>query len=198
MLNSIIKKLGQIAIYLTIVGAAFPAMADTNTETKPSTLVTITTNKGLIQLELFDQKAPETVKNFIAYVNKGFYDGTIFHRVIPNFMIQGGGFDERLTRKATLPPIKNEANAFVPNVRGTISMARTSNPHSATSQFFINTVNNKSLNKSSINPGYAVFGKVISGMDVVDVISASKTGSQNGMRDVPINAVIIQKVQIAN
>lgn len=161
-----------------------------------NTKVVISTNLGDITLELFDNKAPKTVANFVRYANEGFYKGTIFHRVIPNFMIQGGGFTEAMQRKSTHAPIVNEAQAFVPNVRGSIAMARTNNPHSATSQFFINTVNNRNLNKNSYNAGYAVFGNVTAGMNVVDAISASNTGVNKGMRDVPIKAVTINSVKV--
>lgn len=161
-----------------------------------NTEVVIHTNLGDISLQLFDDKAPKTVANFVRYANEGFYNGTIFHRVIPNFMIQGGGFTKDMQRKSTHAPIINEAQAFVPNVRGSIAMARTNNPHSATSQFFINTVNNRNLNKNSVSAGYAVFGNVTKGMNVVDAIGASQTGSQNGMRDVPIDAIIIESINI--
>lgn len=186
-------------IALLLLGTAFfsglshaesPAAKTQNTE------VVISTNLGDIKLELFDTKAPKTVANFVRYANEGFYKGTIFHRVIPNFMIQGGGFTEAMQRKPTHAPIVNEAQAFVPNVRGSIAMARTNNPHSATSQFFINTVNNRNLNKNSHSAGYAVFGNVTAGMNVVDAISASNTGVKNGMRDVPIKAVTINSIKV--
>jgi cyclophilin family peptidyl-prolyl cis-trans isomerase len=157
----------------------------------------ITTNLGVIELDLFDSRAPKTVENFINYVNKGFYNDTVFHRVIPNFMIQGGGFDKTMTKKATDAPIKNEANAFIPNLRGTISMARTNDPHSATSQFFINVKDNASLNKSNYNPGYAVFGKVTKGMNIADKISKVKTKAEGYMRDIPVESIIIESIVIS-
>lgn len=162
-----------------------------------STSATIKTNHGSIELSLYDSRAPQTVKNFIRYANKGFYKNTLFHRVIPNFMIQGGGFDLAMTKKATDAPIKNEANAFIPNLRGTIAMARTNDPHSATSQFFINVKDNTQLNKSNYNAGYAVFGKVTKGMDVADRISRMKTTSSGYMRDVPAEAVIIESITVS-
>ena len=162
----------------------------------PNTTATIVTNKGNISIELFNQDAPNTVKNFVAYANEGFYSDTIFHRVIPNFMIQGGGFTQQLARKPTKKPINNEAKANVPNLRGTLAMARTQNPHSATSQFFINVVDNHYLNKNSRSAGYAVFGKVLKGMDIVDGISTVKTGNKSGMQNVPIDPVVIKKITI--
>jgi len=144
-------------------------------------------------------KAPNTVKNFLHYVNSNFYDGTIFHRVIKGFMIQGGGFRRDMEQKNTLAPIAIESNNGLKNDRGTIAMARTSNPHSATSQFFINTKGNDFLNYSSPTTqgyGYAVFGKVINGMDVVDKIERVKTASKNHMDDVPVNPVIIENISV--
>ncbi|MCB1838259.1 MAG: peptidylprolyl isomerase, partial [Alcanivoracaceae bacterium] len=141
--------------------------------------VTLDTSKGEIVLELYPDKAPATVANFLTYVQDGFYNGTVFHRIIPNFMIQGGGFDQQYQKKDTRDAIQNEADNGLGNDRGTIAMARTGDPHSATAQFFINTVDNTPLNFTGKNPrgwGYAVFGKVIKGMDVVDAISATPTG----------------------
>lgn len=157
--------------------------------------VEIKTNKGMIVVELNSAKAPNTVENFIQYANEGFYTGTIFHRVISGFMIQGGGLDKNLTEKATRAPIKNEANNGLTNTLGTIAMARTNDPHSASSQFFINVANNTFLNhteKSDRGWGYTVFGKVIKGMDVVDRIS--KLPTDGG--DVPIQAVVIESVTV--
>lgn len=165
-------------------------------ENLTNTTATIVTNKGDIAIELFDQEAPITVKNFIDYAKEGFYNNTIFHRVIPNFMIQGGGFTEQLARKPTKKPINNEAKANIANLRGTLAMARTQNPHSATSQFFINVVDNHYLNKNSQSAGYAVFGKVLQGMDIVDGISTVKTGNKSGMQNVPVEPVIIKEISI--
>jgi len=156
--------------------------------------VVLDTSKGKIVLELYLQKAPETVVNFLSYVDTKFYDGTIFHRVIPNFMIQGGGFTADMKRKPGKGPINNEADKGLKNVRGTIAMARTGDPHSATAQFFINSANNDFLNhknKTQQGWGYAAFGMVVEGMDVVDAISAEKTTQRGSYRDVPVEAVVI-------
>lgn len=160
--------------------------------------VTLETSKGNIVIELYPDKAPKTVANFLAYVQAGFYDGTIFHRVIPGFMIQGGGFTADMTKKDTREPIQNESDNGLSNSRGTIAMARTSAPHSATAQFFINSVDNKGLDhgETAQGWGYAVFGKVTEGMDVVDAISAVATAEKNGMRDVPVEPVVIQKARV--
>jgi peptidyl-prolyl cis-trans isomerase B (cyclophilin B) len=164
--------------------------------------VRLVTNLGDIVLELDQAKAPKTVENFLSYVKEGFYKGTIFHRVIDGFMIQGGGFTQNYQRKATHPPIENEANNGLKNDRGTIAMARTSDPNSATSQFFINVVNNDFLNYRSSTPngwGYAVFGKVVEGMDVVDAIRRTPTGSGGPFpKDVPQKPIIIQSASIEN
>lgn len=157
------------------------------------------TNKGDIKIETFDDKAPETVKNFIEYCKEGFYDNTIFHRVINNFMIQGGGFEPGMKQKKTKAPIKNEAANGLKNSRGTLAMARTNDPHSATAQFFINVVDNDYLDFRSADVsgyGYCVFAKVVDGSDVVDAIKSVKTG-RNGMHsDVPVEDVIIKSVTV--
>lgn len=158
--------------------------------------VTLETTHGNIVIELDADKAPETVKNFLNYVNDGFYDGTIFHRVIKNFMIQGGGFQPGMVQKPTEAPIQNEANNGLANDRGTIAMARTGDPHSATAQFFINHADNAFLNHSSPSGqgwGYCVFGKVTDGMDTVDAIAAVSTGNSGGHADVPVEDVVINK-----
>jgi len=151
---------------------------------------------GVITLELDAAKAPKSVENFLAYVNKGHYDRTIFHRVIPGFMIQGGGFEPGMSQKATDKPIENEANNGLKNNKYTIAMARTNDPHSASSQFFINVADNGFLNHTAPSAqgwGYAVFGKVISGTDVVDKIAAVKTGQKGYHGDVPKDDVVIEK-----
>ncbi len=159
--------------------------------------VKLQTAKGDIIIELNENKAPVTVKNFLAYVQEGFYDGIIFHRVIPNFMIQGGGFTRDMNRKKPHPPIVNEGKNGLKNNRGTIAMARTSDPDSATSQFFINHKDNASLNYvKGRNPGYAVFGKVIKGMDTVNTIAAVKTTTIKGMRNVPAEPVVIKSAKV--
>jgi len=162
--------------------------------------VKLSTNHGDMVIELNAEKAPKTVENFLNYVNSGFYDGTIFHRVISNFMIQGGGFTKNFKKKPTSAPIKNEANNGLSNARGTIAMARTSDPHSATGQFFINVVDNNFLDYRSATMrgwGYAVFGKVIEGMDVADKIRNVKTGAAGPFsRDVPKETVEIVSVTV--
>ncbi len=163
--------------------------------------VSFETNMGNIVLELYPDKAPKTVNNFVRYVVEGFYDGTVFHRVIANFMIQGGGYGPELLRKPTHEPIENEADNMLPNARGTLAMARTMNPHSATAQFFINVVDNVALNhtgKTHSNAwGYAVFGQVIQGMEVVDAIRMVETGPSGPFRsDVPREPVIIVKASL--
>ncbi|MCP5092941.1 MAG: peptidyl-prolyl cis-trans isomerase [Gammaproteobacteria bacterium] len=159
-------------------------------------MITIKTNHGDIGVELFDDKAPISSANFHQYVEDGHFTNTIFHRVIPNFMIQGGGMDESMTSKPTRDPIKNEADNGESNVRGTLAMARTSVVDSATSQFFINLRDNDFLNNGSRDFGYAVFGKVSAGMDIVDAIAAVPTGNQGGHSDVPVEAVTILEVTI--
>lgn len=161
--------------------------------------VQITTNLGNIVLELYDEKAPESVENFLEYVKDGFYTNTIFHRVIKGFMIQGGGFESGLKQKSTRPPIKNEANNGLKNHKHTIAMARTNAPHSATSQFFINSVDNSFLDFKSESPagwGYAVFGQVIQGHDIVDQIGKVKTNRSGHHDDVPVENVVIQKIEL--
>jgi cyclophilin family peptidyl-prolyl cis-trans isomerase len=156
--------------------------------------VLMKTSMGDIQLELFPDKAPKSVANFLSYVKKGFYDNTIFHRVIKNFMIQGGGFNKDLNEFETDPPIVNEAGNGLTNDRGTIAYARTNVVNSATSQFFINHKDNTFLNHRNEQPdgfGYAVFGKVVKGMDIVDKIAVVQTGNKNGMGDVPVTPVMI-------
>ncbi len=162
-----------------------------------SNIVTLETSMGNIVIELDRQAAPVTTKNFLEYVQAGFYDGTIFHRVIPGFMIQGGGFTANLKKKNTRSPIINEAWNSPSNARGTIAMARTNDPNSATSQFFINHKDNAPLDYGdSEHPGYAVFGKVTQGMDVVDAIAAVKTTTRNGMQDVPVEPVTIKSAKV--
>jgi peptidyl-prolyl cis-trans isomerase B (cyclophilin B) len=161
--------------------------------------IRLETNKGVIVLELDAKAAPKTVENFLAYTNDGHYNGTIFHRVIKGFMIQGGGFTSDMSQKETKDQIENEADNGLKNDRGTIAMARTNAPHSATSQFFINTVDNSFLNfkgKNSQGWGYCVFGKVVEGLDVVDAIEGVSTGSKGGHQDVPKEAVVIEKAEV--
>lgn len=170
-----------------------------NNQTENPTVI-LHTNFGAITVELFEQEAPKSVANFLQYARDGHYDGTLFHRVIDNFMIQGGGFDTDFQEKSTREPIENEADNGLENERGTLAMARTNDPHSATSQFFINVVDNTFLNhrnKSSGQTwGYAVFGRVTDGMDVVDEIKSVETTSRGMHRDVPAEPVILERVEI--
>ncbi|MGE5813700.1 MAG: peptidylprolyl isomerase [Acidobacteriota bacterium] len=159
-------------------------------------VVVLETSMGDITIELFQDRAPASVENFLQYVKDGHYNGTIFHRVIRGFMIQGGGMTADMTEKPTRPPIKNEATNGLKNTRGTVAMARTQAVRSATSQFFINTADNTALNHKGMTPdeyGYAVFGKVLSGMDVVDKIEGSKTGSKGQYDDVPVQPITIKR-----
>ncbi len=161
--------------------------------------VALNTNQGRIVLELNADKAPKTVANFVAYVQSGHYNGTIFHRVIDGFMIQGGGFDAQMKQKSTNAPIQNEADNGLKNDIGTIAMARTNDPHSASAQFFINVGNNGFLNHSGKNPqgwGYAVFGKVTEGLDVVNAIKGVATGNAGGHQDVPRTPVVIETAEV--
>jgi peptidyl-prolyl cis-trans isomerase B (cyclophilin B) len=185
-----------LALLLTLITPC-AVMAHT-TGGKPVT-VTLQTNRGNITLELDSAKAPKTVANFLQYARSGFYDGTIFHRVIPGFMIQGGGFTSGMSQKSTQAPIENEAANGLKNLAGTIAMARTSDPHSATAQFFINARDNGFLDHSAPTAqgfGYCVFGRVTGGMDVVQTIEKVATGSKSGHQDVPIEDVVIEKVTV--
>ncbi len=158
-------------------------------------MVIFSTNMGDITIELFPEEAPVTVENFLKYVDDGFFDGTIFHRVIPGFMIQGGGFTADMAQKPTRETIKNEADNGLKNERGTLSMARTNVVDSATSQFFLNVADNAFLDHGSRDFGYAVFAKVVDGMDVADQIAAVKTGNKGGHQDVPVEPVIINSAR---
>jgi peptidyl-prolyl cis-trans isomerase B (cyclophilin B) len=163
-----------------------------------STRIQLQTSQGDITIELDDEKAPESARNFVEYVTSGHYDGTVFHRVIPGFMIQGGGFEPGMKQKSTRAPIQNESHNGLTNDHYTIAMARTSAPHSATAQFFINTTNNGFLNKAQSQDGwgYAVFGKVVAGTEVVDSIEKVKTGRSGGHGDVPLEDVVITKAVV--
>lgn len=188
-----------LSAILTIAlwNGASVAAQESAKEEKSNPMVIMKTNMGTIKIELFEKEAPITVKNFLGYVDKHFYDGTTFHRVVPGFVIQGGGYDKDMMRKVTLAPIKNEANNGLKNLRGTLSMARTQDINSATSQFFINLKDNPSLDHkapTSTQYGYAVFGRVVEGMDVVDKIAKVKTTEKASMQNVPVNPVIIESV----
>lgn len=183
-----------VALSLCLLGVTAAVAAD---QAAKNPVVVLETSMGDIKVELFQKEAPLSVKNFLDYANSGFYNGTVFHRVINGFMIQGGGFTPDMTPKKTNPPIKNEAANGLKNDRGTIAMARTMVADSATAQFFINVANNNGLNRPSPDGhGYAVFGKVIDGMDVVDKIKAVKTGMSRGFRDVPETPVLIKSVKV--
>lgn len=190
-------KKRQLILYTLLASALLMTSVGANSA---DLIAKIDTSLGTIELRLDQQRAPITVKNFVNYVKSGFYKETIFHRVIDGFMIQGGGFTADMKQKKTLEPIVNEARGTDSNKRGTIAMARTSFPHSATSQFFINVANNTFLdaNQSRDGWGYAVFGRVVKGMDVVDKIALTKTGSKGFYNDVPVKPITIKSVTIIN
>lgn len=184
--------------YALIAALALPGVAFGAEKSATQPKVRLTTSMGVIEVELDARRAPETTGNFLAYVDKGFYDGTVFHRVIRGFMIQGGGFESGLKRKPTDAPIRNEADNGLKNLTGTIAMARTGAPHSATAQFFINTADNGFLNhrgKTTQGWGYAVFGKVTRGMDVVKQIESVPTRNAGHYENVPVSDVVIEKIE---
>jgi len=190
-------KFSRLIIPALAFALCIPSVVQGSLSDSPQ--IIMETSKGTIVLEVFPDEAPETVKNFLRYVRWGHYDGTIFHRVIPDFMIQGGGFTRDMQRKTTEMPVQNEANNGLKNDRGTVAMARTPDPHSATDQFFINTKSNSFLdhkNTTAQGWGYAVFGKVVKGMDVVDAISGVKTAKKGMMSDVPVEPVTIIKMTV--
>jgi peptidyl-prolyl cis-trans isomerase B (cyclophilin B) len=190
-MNALLKH-PLLSVFIIIIMTTLNAQAEMTT-------VKMETSQGTITLELNGDKAPNTVANFLTYVREGFFDGTIFHRVISNFMIQGGGFTAEMLQKSPHDPIQNEANNGLKNETGSIAMARTGDPHSATAQFFINVKDNDSLNFSSETSqgwGYAVFGKVTEGMDVVNAIKDSPTTTAGGHQDVPAETITIEKVTI--
>ena len=190
------KILLILACALPILGAGVAAAAD---PAAPDPAVLMETSMGNVKLELFAKEAPISVKNFLDYVASGFYDGTVYHRVIRGFMIQGGGFTADLIQKKAGPPIRNEADNGQKNGKGTLAMARTMVVDSATSQFFINVADNVSLNHRDRTPqgyGYAVFGKVVEGMEVVEAIAVVRTGMQKGFRDVPETPVVIRSMKV--
>jgi peptidyl-prolyl cis-trans isomerase B (cyclophilin B) len=186
--ENLMLRFGWLAICVGVLAVSSAVSQDKN-----NPVVVMETSMGDIKIELFQDKAPITVGNFLKYADDKHYDGTLFHRVIDKFMIQGGGYDEQMKLKPTRPGIKNESDNGLSNVRGTLAMARTSDPDSATSQFFINVVDNARLDKANFDDkvGYCVFGKVIDGMDVVDKIKAVKTGK----KDVPVDSVVIKSVK---
>ena len=195
------RLISHLILALALGGPHLAVAQEAAAEAPAERFVRLSTSQGDIYLELFPDKAPRSVENFLAYVKNDFYDGTIFHRVISNFMIQGGGFTTNLQRKPTRDPIVNEADNLLANERGTIAMARTADPHSGTSQFFINVVDNPALNHTGKTHsrawGYAVFGRVVQGMDVVDAIRNIPTGPAGPFRsDVPTEAVVIQDAEV--
>ncbi len=194
MLKKIIRTL--VCVMLLLIFSGIAGAAETAAR---NAVVLMQTNLGTIKLELFSKEAPLSVKNFLDYTTSGFYDGTVFHRVIPNFMIQGGGFTADIQQKKANAPIKNEADNGLKNLRGTIAMARTMIIDSATAQFFINVVDNGFLDhsdKTAKGYGYAVFGRVIEGMNVVDKIAAVRTGVLKGFPDVPLPPVVIESLKV--
>ena len=187
---------GIVLLSMGLIVAVAAAAADKGSG---APRVRLATSMGDIVIELDPEEAPKTVENFLGYAQGGFYDGTVFHRVIDGFMIQGGGFTEDMTQKPTGEEITNEADNRLKNKRGTVAMARRGDPDSASSQFFINTVNNRPLDHTGKSPqgwGYAVFGQVVEGMDVVDAIAKVKTGTKGGFQDVPIETVVIRKATV--
>ncbi len=193
----------SIAVAVLVLAAVGVGSADAAPTATPKAnpRVTLETSKGKIVLELYPDKAPKSVENFLQYVRSGFYDGVIFHRVIPGFMIQGGGFTADMTQKPTKASIPNEADNGLRNERGTIAMARTNDPNSASAQWFINVADNRSLDfkaKTVQGWGYAVFGKVVEGMDVADAIVAVKTTTKGQFSDVPVEPITIKKATVQN
>jgi cyclophilin family peptidyl-prolyl cis-trans isomerase len=184
----------MLKIVLLCLSLLLPAIASAEAATPANPRVVIKTSEGDITVQLYADKSPVTVANFLTYVDSGFYKDTIFHRVIPEFMIQGGGFGPDMKEKETRAAIVNESNNSLHNVRGTIAMARTNDPDSATAQFFINQRSNLRLDSTAGRPGYAVFGEVIQGMDIVDFIATAPTGQVGGMGDVPKKAIVIKEI----
>lgn len=199
-LLSLLTLLG-LACWAVLAGAqpeASPPSTLSNRE--PHSMINLQTSLGVIGIELDQERAPATAANFIQYVQDGFYDGTLFHRVIPHFMIQGGGMESGMNQKPTRAPIRNEADNGLKNVAGSIAMARTSDPHSASSQFFINLKDNDFLDYRAANSqgwGYCVFGRVVKGMDVVEAIARAPTTSRRGHQDVPVEDILIIKAEIS-
>jgi peptidyl-prolyl cis-trans isomerase B (cyclophilin B) len=188
-------------LFLTLLLTTTLSFSTEKTMSDTQTKVKLTTNLGEMIIQLNTEKAPLSSANFLRYVNEGFYNGTIFHRVIPDFMAQGGGFDTNFNQKTVHEPINNEANNGLLNSRGTLAMARTNDPNSATGQFFINYKDNSFLNHTSQTSsgwGYAVFGEVIEGMDVADAMAKEATGNRNGHQDVPKTDIIIEKAEVIN
>ena len=196
-----LQKIFSILVFGSLFGCTAhpPTPSPSSTQQGKSNMVKLHTNHGIITIELNAEKAPATVKNFLDYVNDGFYNSTIFHRVIDSFMIQGGGFEPGMKQKTVKAAIQNEAANGLKNDNYTVAMARTGDPHSATAQFFINVKDNDFLNYTAPNQqgyGYCVFGKVVEGMDVVDKMRKVKTGNRSGFQDVPLEDVVITKAEV--
>lgn len=190
-----VRAVASILLGTTLLFSTITCHAETDAVKR----IAIHTSMGEIEAELYPSKAPKTVENFITYANQDFYAGTVFHRVIDGFMVQGGGFESNMKMKDALPPIPNEADNGLKNDKGTLSMARTNDPHSASSQFFINAADNDFLNfkdKSTYGWGYCVFGKVTKGQDVVDAITKVKTTNKAGHQNVPVKEIVIQSIEI--
>lgn len=191
----------SIAVAFIVLAMVGVGAAEAQGQAKGNPRVALETTKGKIVIELYPDKAPKSVENFLQYVNSGFYNGVIFHRVIPGFMIQGGGFNKDMTQKPAKGSIQNEADNGLRNERGTIAMARTSDPHSASAQWFINVADNRSLDHKGKTPqgwGYAVFGKVVEGMDVADAIVGVRTTSKGPHGDVPVEPIVINKASVVS
>lgn len=191
----LVKHIMAMVLAGALSGAAAAQAQTSDNHEGDTPMVVFETNYGDITLEMFPDEAPVTVENFLQYVDEGFFDGTIFHRVIPGFVIQGGGFTEDMNQKETRAPIKNEADNGLKNSRGSLSMARTQQVNSATSQFFINLKDNAFLDHGTRDFGYAVFARVAEGMDVVDKIAAVSTGNRGMHQDVPVEPVIVEKAR---
>ena len=192
MKRTLLTALSLLPLVAAFAASAAPAGANP--------VVVMKTSMGTVKIELYPDRAPATVKNFLQYVDDNFYAGTIFHRVIDGFMVQGGGFDREMKKKPTRPPVVNEAATSLKNVTGTVAMARTSDPNSATAQFFINVKDNAPLDYRGDSPqeiGYCAFGKVVEGMDVVNKIKGVPTGTKDGMKDVPTTPVVIESIERA-
>ncbi|MFC4258952.1 peptidylprolyl isomerase [Marinobacter lacisalsi] len=197
--TQLIRVLGPLLTALIMLGVVAPAQAqDSSDDNDTLPEVRVSTTEGAFTVRLRPDIAPLTVANFLEYVEEGFYDGTVFHRVIPGFMVQGGGFDKNLNKKTTGDPIVNESRQTAKNLRGTLAMARTRDPDSATAQFFVNLVDNPHLDATASRQGYAVFGTITEGISVIDAIARVQTTRAKGMSDVPVDPVIIESIRLVD